>query len=195
MDENKEVKAKNLDDFSGIVRQILAADRSERAEIMIGSFKFTCDTMTGKVNNVLHQQGSINYGVGAESIGKYEYQIQRALAVAVKMDLIQKIKSLDDKKLNAVITRHAADLENMNEQSVSTALAKIFLEVKLPLIVKFGLMSPVQTKQQQAVYVALKVTGTDDITTYRHVDQIWSDVQSRLTKKPAQEQPTPKMTG
>lgn len=194
MDENKDMKAKNVDDLDGIVMQIRAANRSSAAEIMIGSFKFTCDTMTGNVKNVLHKQGSINYGVGAESISKYEYQIQRALEIAAKMDLIEKIKSLKDEKLNTVIARHAVNPENINEQSVNTALAKIFLEVKISVIAKFGLMAPKQTDQQKAVHAALKTIGIDDIATYHHVDLVMSDVNSRLTRAEPK-QPTPKLTG
>ena len=177
MTEEKKMIAKDFNDLHGMVMQIVASGDSHSATIMIGNFKFECNKMQADdIKNVPHQVGKITNILGSDSMQHYQYAISLALEVAAKLELINRIQMLGDARLNAVIKKHHVAPADLDEYTVKNALAKIFLEVKLPVLAKFGLFKQTPSKVHHAVYTALNSIGVDNIRTYSDVAFVTAEI-------------------
>lgn len=179
--EKEKIVARDFNDLSGMVMQIIASGDSQSATIMIGSFKFTCNKIQpDDIKNVPHQVGQITNIIGADSMEHYQYAISLALEVAAKLEVINSIQMLGDAKLNAVIKKHQVAPDDLDEYKVKNALARIFLEVKLPVLAKFGLFQQTPTKVHHAVYAALNSIGVDNIRTYSDVAFVTAEISKHI---------------
>lgn len=188
--EQEKNSARDFNDLPGMVRQIIASGDSEHATIMIGSFKFTCNKMqSDDIKNIPHQVGQITNIIGSDSIEHYQYAIGIALETAAKLELINRIQLLGDARLNDVIKKHRVDPAELDEHTVKNALARIFLEVKLPVLARVGLFKQTPTKEQHAVFMGLKLIGVDNVKNYSDVHMVSMEMSKHL--QPAIQAPRP----
>jgi len=186
----------DLNELGGYVSSIALYIRSSRLEnttvvVAINGFEFQCDLKSGTVTRRLTTNP---YNRVSEMIGKgvseaYIDVIMRAHSLAVKIDLIERIKSLSDPVLNKIISKHPVNVSSavgLSEVSVSKALIMILGEIKRPFSSIFNFNFTETTEKQQALYAALKVTRVDTIRTYGDVDTIWEKIPHQF--KPCQQQ-------
>jgi hypothetical protein len=181
MAEDKNIIAKDLNDLSGMVTQIVASGNSQSAVIIIGVLKFECNKMRADdIKNIPNQVGTITNVLGSGSMPPYEYAISCALEVAAKQELINRIQALGDSRLNDVIKKHHVAPADLDLHTVRNALAKVFLEVKLPVLAKFGMFKQTPSKVHHAVYTALNSIGIDNIRTYSDVAYVSAEISKHV---------------
>lgn len=177
----RNIIAKDLNDLSGMVTQIAASGNSHSVVIMIGVLKFECNKMQpDDIKNIPNQVGTITNVLGSGSMPPYKYAISCALEVAAKLELINRIQELGDPRLNDVIKKHLVSPADLDLHTVRNALAKVFLEVKLPVLAQFGIFKQTPSKVHHAVYSALNKIGIDNIRTYSDVAFVSAEISEQI---------------
>lgn len=192
----------DLNELSSHVSSIALHIRSSRLEnksvvVTINGFEFQCDLQSGAVTRKMttNPDKRVSEIIGKGVSEPYVDLIRRAHSLAAKIDLIEKIYSLNDPVLNKVINKHPVDLSSparLSELSVTKDVIMILGEIKRPFNTLFNFNFSEKSDKQRALYAALRDIRVDTIRSYGDVDAIWEKIPSQF--KPDQHQAVSKFS-
>lgn len=150
--------------------------QGQAIDVKIDTFLFQVDPHSGSIRSTHYTEGNIHYGISDRSATSYKYEIEQALGLAVKMELINRLAGLNDPALQLVLKHQGPNLDE-------AAIQKIFNKLQPIQPVFFGNISLFQTNLsgiQMIIHAVLKNVDLHGMTTFQALEDAWQKILDKL---------------
>lgn len=150
--------------------------QGQSIDVKIDTFLFQVDPHSGSIKSTHYTEGNIHYGISDRSATSYKYEIEQALGLAVKIELINRLTSLNDPALQLLLQPQGPHLDEYSIQ-------KIFNKLQPIQPVFFGNIRLFQTNLsgiQLIIHAVLKNVDLHGMNTFQALEDAWQKILDKL---------------